>query len=620
MNKRIITASAAAFVLAFAGVLKAEFTQQKLGWEDFSLYASGDNVTNMEYTASQNNYTNTIGGKNYGLSGHWYSSEDFAEGEFSTINDGGTLTLNTGGAVVTNAFIEESLLNDILDGSITDVEGTTANGDVFIKTTVNFVPSDSLEDFSAEQGDPESDLKFAIYAYADEDVDPPTTNLVVYHAYYEFDDGVGDVVHRYVTDVLTNAEDQIDFGQPTTITVTMRKDPVALEGNHWFKITANTTAGMNDLTSDFGCTEEAMAGTAEPDGGAWFLAANGDSTGKERFTALNFKGTGEVSDIQVGFYGEGGSTPEEYEVSWTVENVVVSNTTAGVAATSGDMFEVDTVLTFYPTVGSITNINGVAQDPGLDSYAYTVSGDATLVVLAGEEPTLYEVTWTAPNVGATTNGVAVSTGSSFEAGTEITFTADTGYIITGVTGYVTDTPTNSFVYVVTSSASQSLTITASAETPSVPEWARPAGADQSVVDAYADWAAVHGKSEDLTVDHSAQFLMNVDADVANIVLSIDAIEITAEGTKITIGATGDGTPITIGTTASAVDTYAINGILNVSVASTLGSSWTKKSIPLANLEFVGGKAVVIIPAADGSFIKASVDYTAGETSIHEITP
>ena len=77
----------------------------------------------------------------------------------------------------------------------------------------------------------------------------------------------------------------------------------------------------------------------------------------------------------------------KYMVSWAgSQNVVVSNATEEVSGTSGE-FEAGVVLTFYPTEGSITNVNGTAQDPALASYPYTVTTDAnqSIVILAGAQ-------------------------------------------------------------------------------------------------------------------------------------------------------------------------------------------------------------------------------------------
>ena len=608
MNKRIITASVAAIVLAFAGTLRADFNPLKLGWEDFSLYAEDDNVTNMEAAASAANYTTTISGQSYKLTGSWSSGEDFSD-EVSKVV-GGEFKLNTDGAVVTNTLLDAATLNGVLAGDITEYDEDAVNGDVFIKTTATFVPTDSLEDFSAE-GD-ESDLKFAIYAYADEDASPATTNLVIYHKYWD-----ADSTGHYVTDVFSNLLMSIDFSQPVGLEITVR-DPYG-EPFRFFKVKVEQGGASEVLTSEFGASDGNIDLDSETpaiaDGGPWFMTANGENEGLKDLSSLSFKGTGTISDIQVGIYtdGEPPTPPETYAVDWTgSENVVVSNGAVEVSETYGD-FAADTVLTFYPTVGSITNVNGTAQDPGLASYPYTVTTDASqsLVVLAGEEevtppaPTLYVVDWTgSENVAVTTNGTAVASGDSFEAGTEITFTATAGSI-TNVTGYVTATPTNAFVYVVTTDVPQTLVVLAGLEpeppAPTKPEWFDD-NAAADVAAAYDTWAAGQSVSDLATTDYSAQFLMNVDATVSVVALTIDAIEITEEGTQITVGATGDNVGI---------DLEQINGVLNVYVAETLGV-WEHKSIPAANLDYENNKAVVTIPATEGKFVKASVDYAEGE--------
>lgn len=163
---------------------------------------------------------------------------------------------------------------------------------------------------------------------------------------------------------------------------------------------------------------------------------------------------------------------------------------------------------------------------------------------------------------------------------------------------------------------------------SIPTWATDVDGqsviDQEVSDKYAAWAA-NVADGDTTEDCSAQFLMNVPV-AAEVALTIDGIEVTSEGTRVIIGATktieGTTTPITLGTTDAGVDTPAINGILNVVVAdsiSELSRTTAKKSIPAANLVFVSGKAQVLIPATDGKFVKASVDYSTPASAITEVT-
>ena len=169
-----------------------------------------------------------------------------------------------------------------------------------------------------------------------------------------------------------------------------------------------------------------------------------------------------------------------------------------------------------------------------------------------------------------------------------------------------------------------VSVTANEVVAQLPAWATDVDGqsviDQAVSDKYADWADKVADG-DTTVDRSAQFLMNVPV-AAAVALTIDGIEVTSDGTIVTIGATktisGTTDAIELGTTDAGEDTSSINGILNVMVADTLGN-WAKKSIPLNNLSYVGGKAQVLIPAGDGRFVKASVDYSKPSSSITAVT-
>lgn len=89
-------------------------------------------------------------------------------------------------------------------------------------------------------------------------------------------------------------------------------------------------------------------------------------------------------------FADNGYVEAAYLVSWSgSENVVVSNGVEEVSGEYGDFAE-GTILTFYPTVGVITNINGEAV-ADLTSYEYTVTDDAEqeLLVLAGVRTRTY---------------------------------------------------------------------------------------------------------------------------------------------------------------------------------------------------------------------------------------
>jgi hypothetical protein len=198
------------------------------------------------------------------------------------------------------------------------------------------------------------------------------------------------------------------------------------------------------------------------------------------------------------------------------------------------------------------------------------------------------------------------------SGTVLSFYPTEGNVITNVTiGGVVQTGFDPACYSITVVCDTNLVVLAgaAAQPAQKPAWAAESG-DGSATDKYWVWAENHAAGQQLDAqgaDYSAQYLLNVDANVTP-TLHIDSIEITDEGTKIVVSAEAG---------SSDVDLEAINGVLDVSVGSAL-DSLTKKSIPAKNLDFVNGKAEVIIPAADGSFVKASIDYTAPAASITEI--
>ncbi len=103
----------------------------------------------------------------------WFSGD--AESDESKIIErtdaagGQALQLNTDASTLTNKFAS---------GVATDLnDGIAANG-AYFETEVKFVPSDTLD--AGIEGGADA-TKFAIYAYANEEVEPPVTNLVVFH-------------------------------------------------------------------------------------------------------------------------------------------------------------------------------------------------------------------------------------------------------------------------------------------------------------------------------------------------------------------------------------------------------------------------------------------------------
>ena len=75
---------------------------------------------------------------------------------------------------------------------------------------------------------------------------------------------------------------------------------------------------------------------------------------------------------------------------------------------------------------------------------------------------------------------------------------------------------------------------------------------------------------------------------------------------------------TVSNGTDAIDLAGINGVLNVSVGDTV-TALTSKAIPANNKGIpAAGKVSVIIKSADGSFAKATVDFTAAETALQAV--
>ncbi len=230
------------------------------------------------------------------------------------------------------------------------------------------------------------------------------------------------------------------------------------------------------------------------------------------------------------------------------------------------------------------------------------------------ETTEYAITWTAQNATVTNAAGTTLTAAdtNFLAGATLTFTPDTDMVITNVLvdGTAVAFDPASYTYTV-GSADATVAVYAGTQSQqqTKPAWANDSG-DGSSSDPYWTWAANHAAGQQLDAqgaDYSAQYLMNIDANKTPI-LTIESIEVTAEGSKIVVSAT-DGT--------NAIDLDDINGVLNVSVGSSL-SNLTSKSIPENNVTVANNKATVIIPTADGAFAKATVDFKAPENS--SLTP
>ena len=147
-------------------------------------YTLNSGITNAAYRTSDNDGA-------YG----WFAGADDESKIIARVAEGSTqaLQLNTDAGTLTNKF--QKTVADTLNTAIA-ADGT------YFETEVKFVPSDT-NDAGITGG--QDATKFAIYAYANEDANPPVTNLVVYHAYVDLDSPTGINYTNDVTDITIDA-------------------------------------------------------------------------------------------------------------------------------------------------------------------------------------------------------------------------------------------------------------------------------------------------------------------------------------------------------------------------------------------------------------------------------
>ena len=240
--------------------------------------AGAFNDWNYEVTSNVTDYANADAG--YG----WFSGDpEQDESKIIERTDaavGQALQLNTDASTLTNKFAST------LAGELND--GIAANG-AYFETEVKFVPSDTLD---AGISGGQDATKFAIYAYANEEVDPPVTNLVVFHA-YQYEDEHHDMITDYTNEVFSSVN--IDANVYTTLRIEMKKLEVD-EGAYQnvFSVSVN---GGQPLTSDL-ALDRALDQTAP---GIWFQTIEmTDLDANKEVSSLNFKGTGEIDNIKAG--------------------------------------------------------------------------------------------------------------------------------------------------------------------------------------------------------------------------------------------------------------------------------------------------------------------------------
>ena len=601
----------------------------------------------------------------------WFAAADDESKIIERIAEGSTqaLQLNTESNTLTNKFA-----SDVATGLNTAIAGDGA----FFETEVKFVASDTLDAGIAGGTDA---TKFAIYAYCDDQAETVTTNLVVFHAYYDADNP-GNNYTSYTNEVF---DVTIDTEVYTKLRIEMKK--LEIDEGAYQNVFSVSINGGNPLTSDI-ALDKAIDPTAA---GIWFQTVENveDDIHNVNVSSLNFKGTGEIDNIKVGTIANyvpdanwtiDGFVPDPNTGNWQlptvddaqalfysnlVVNIDATDATAGrniVAAWVGTKvtaseaaaadlsawnFEYDAQNGTRKTYAFTTAKDGedylywwvpitaaevrtalnnnqdivktmvvyTSSTSGEDAQTLTVSicpkdiqinnsndvaGGEKIKVVAGVEQ--FDVSWTVANVTVKTGGAAAVAGY-FAPNTALVFTPDQGMAITNIDGVAVNYAADAAF---TLNVTQSTNITVKAGTVSServkPDWAT--AADDTK---FWKWVEDNNVSDYASTDYTAQYLMNV-APNANPVLKIDSITVTAEGSQIVVSAANGET---------AINLADINGVLNVSVGSTV-SELTSKD-PDANATFAENKATVIIKTADGAFAKATVDFTAAETKLSQVS-
>ena len=335
----------------------------------------------------------TVGEDSYG----WFAGSADDESKIIAANGGQALQLNTDSATLTNklASADKTAINNAI----------AADG-AFFETEIKFVASDSL-DAGIKGG--EDATKFAIYAYCDEEATPCTTNLVVFHAYVDDNGGVD-----YTNEVFATL---IDTEVYTKLRIEMKKMDAGSDGL------------MNVFSVKVGESDPISSATAfdaylnETETGAWFLTVeNADlDADNAKVASLNFKGTGEIDNINVGviqiettsatviFVADDGTTEldrQTLEVGATPAYAGEASGTNNTATASGistftgwtcgsDFYAVGaalpaavngetTYVATFSTVPAVASVNGAYYASLADAVAAAIAaGGADPVVLNG---------------------------------------------------------------------------------------------------------------------------------------------------------------------------------------------------------------------------------------------
>lgn len=227
--------AATTLVLAAGMVGTASAANVNLVNEDFdglSGAIKGQSHTNLTWSASGSNDASTV--------------------------DNGKLKIRTEGDTLT-AAIAQATTNTLAQAITNGVQD--ASGEIYIDAKVKFEPSDELEVFTGND-----DLKFAIYAYANEDAMPPSTNLIVYAS----------GGNETITNIVFTPE---NVATERRLVVTMKNDNGL---KFQVKVDNVVASNANDVS--------------------WFSVRSAALP----VSSINFQGTGEIDDLKVGYVTEQG--------------------------------------------------------------------------------------------------------------------------------------------------------------------------------------------------------------------------------------------------------------------------------------------------------------------------
>ncbi len=372
---------------------------------DFA-YQLGDYIITNNYYANNNFYNSVIDGERYGWLCPMYVSYFDDNDEYVYYYDydrddeceesriiprtdaavGQALQLNTDALNLIHRFKPETA---------TAIETAVADGDVaYYEVDVKFIGSDTRD--SGIRGGTD-DAMLAIYAYYDEYEWgwPCPTNLVVYHAclgqgdpWEPYNDGIG-----YTNEVFAVS---IDPEAYTKIRVEMRQIDIGGTMYHRFSVSVNGTILTSASAYQEGCwflTTEAIASATER---KTFHGKSADNIFRGRdvvnvmrtrqatrivlrgFHSMNFKGEGEIDNVNIGVVKQTDPIPAigENATVVAVTNAVVS---AGFADEAAVMAAIG---------GSATNyiaFKAWAQDVAGGEAAVVASDYAAVSWLLGAE-------------------------------------------------------------------------------------------------------------------------------------------------------------------------------------------------------------------------------------------